>query len=56
MAKMHVNFMQIIRICMKILFRKYRNAVIVFGMDWSHDLCHELNFMWPGALGLEQQS
>ena len=23
-------------------------------MDLSHDICQKLNFIWPGALGLQQ--
>ena len=42
--------------CMKILFRKYGNAVVDSCIDCSQDVRHKLNFMWPGALNLEQWS
>ena len=33
---------------MKVLFRKYGNAAVDSFMDWSHDVCHKFDFMWPG--------
>ena len=53
MPEMHVNFMQVMQKCMNFLFRKEINAIVDSYIDWSQDVCHKLNFMWPGALGLE---
>ena len=35
MPKKHVNFIQIIQKCVKILFKNYGNAVVNSYMDWS---------------------